>query len=228
MSTRSLTMVYKNGEYKLAQHGKFDGDAEFMGSNILEFLKETDICKLKEAFDDVSFYTEEELDNIYKQMYSDIGPNVDIAEIRELEETYGGGVTFYRPKSSKRSRKQDDNCRREKPLGLSDMGGAILERIINKECNKFKNSIDFAAESTLCEWGYVIDLDKNTFEVYIGFNEEKLTPDDRFYWLEEKAKGFSHPIKLAKEYDLNNLPTYDDFVDELMNKYEEIVDALEF
>lgn len=217
MSTRSLTMVYKNGEYKLAQQGLYDGDVECMGCNILDFLMETDICKLNEAFENISFYTEEELDNIYSQIYGIPSSKKDtIAEIRMSEEIYGGSVAFYN------SSEQENNNSYERPLGLSFIGGNILSRILSKECKKVKNSINFAAYSALCEWGYVIDLDKNTFEVYIGFNEEELTEKDRFYWLEKNSKGLFHPIKLAKEYDLNNLPDYEDFIDELMGIYEQM------
>lgn len=93
-----------------------------------------------------------------------------------------------------------------------DTGADILSFIIkdNDENIKLENSIDFAQDSLFCEWAYVIDLDKNTFEVYEGFNKEPLSKEERFY-SEFNKKGY-YPVKHVISFDLNELPTKESFL----------------
>lgn len=41
------------------------------------------------------------------------------------------------------------------------------------ECGYIDDSASFALDSLFCEWGYLVDLDQGTFEVYKGFQEER-------------------------------------------------------
>jgi hypothetical protein len=90
-------------------------------------------------------------------------------------------------------------------------GGKILDVIINGEIKELYSSLDFANYSLFCEWGYVIDFDKNTFEVYEGFNERILNKSERFY-NNNLSDGNYYPIKFIKSYDLNSLPTNEEFL----------------
>lgn len=87
----------------------------------------------------------------------------------------------------------------------------VLPIILFKGVKKLENAIDFAQDSLFCEWGYVIDFDKRTFEVYKGYNEQGLTEKDRFY-RGESTERFK-PIKLAVSYSLDDLPTEEEFLD---------------
>ena len=69
----------------------------------------------------------------------------------------------------------------------------------------------FVADSLFCEYAYVIDLDKNTFEIYTGFNKERLSENDRFFFLQEEGKEY-YPVKLLKSYSLSELPTKDELI----------------
>ena len=191
MGTRNLTIVHKNGEYKVAQYGQWDGYPEGLGATLLNFLKNVNMDSFRNAIDNVSFYTKEELEDIDKyidDMRKDI-PNYEWQR--------------YFPHLSR------------------DCGGDILNHIVFKGVDKVKNSIDFAADSLFCEWAYVIDLDTNKFEVYKGFNHKELSSDERFYFLEDKSDKENivckdyHPIKFVKSYDLNNLPDEKIFIIEL-------------
>lgn len=190
MGTRNLTIVHKNGEYKVAQYGQWDGYPEGLGVNLLKFLKSVNMDAFKNAIDNVSFLTQEEFDEI----------NKNINNMRAILPNY--------------------EWQKDYPYLSRDCGGDILNHIVFKGITKIKNSIEFAADSLFCEWAYVIDLDTNKFEVYKGFNKEKLTEDERFFYLEEKSENEYHPVKFMKAYDINNLPDENEFVTDLVNEDE--------
>lgn len=70
----------------------------------------------------------------------------------------------------------------------------------------------FAAESLFCEWAYVIDLDKGTFEAFEGFQKEPPPPSDRFADLPREAGEEYYPIRMVGSWSLDELPTDEDFV----------------
>jgi hypothetical protein len=87
----------------------------------------------------------------------------------------------------------------------------ILSLIMFGNVRNLENNIKFAQQSLHCEWGYVIDFDKRTFEIYKGFNKKNLTKKDRFYI--GKCTEEYKPIKLAVSYSLDDLPTEEEFLD---------------
>lgn len=76
------------------------------------------------------------------------------------------------------------------------------------------NNIGFASGAGIfgCEWAWVIDLDKRTFEAYEGFNETPLKPEDRFYFLEAQYVDEYHPVKMVASWSLSNLPDRETFL----------------
>ena len=110
--------------------------------------------------------------------------------------------------------------------GSSDTSGDILKLIMFKNKTKLKNSLNFAADSLFCEWAYVIDLDKNTYEVYKGFNKEPLDESERFYFLtpiaekeyRENPKEY-YPVKFVTEYSFDSLPDEKDFLEDISEIY---------
>jgi len=111
------------------------------------------------------------------------------------------------------------------------MGGKILEYVYNLKTKiKVFNKYDFAVDSLFCEYAYVIDLDKNTFEVYQGFNHQPLTKKERFFSVTDELqinKEASHrdsgdkyyPVKLLMSFNLKTLPkTHTAFINRLNKK----------
>lgn len=92
-----------------------------------------------------------------------------------------------------------------------NMGAEILERVYNSPDGlSLFSQIDFAGDSLFCEWTYVLDLDKKTFEVYAGFNQKALLPDERFF-NSPKDRDY-YPVKLLVSFSLDKLPTSNKFV----------------
>lgn len=91
-----------------------------------------------------------------------------------------------------------------------DAGGGVLYLIHESSDGlPLKNSVEFSGDSLFCEWAYVVDLDKRTFEVYRGFNKEAISEKERFaqYFQKRDDDGQQYyPIKLLKTYSLDDLP----------------------
>lgn len=107
---------------------------------------------------------------------------------------------------------KDKNWTSHYPYLSRNAGGEILNMIMNSDIIGLVNSEEFAADSLFCEWAYVIDLDKNTFEVYQGFNKKPIDKTERFFYLTEKCDNNYYPVRFIKEFDINNLPTKTDFI----------------
>lgn len=69
---------------------------------------------------------------------------------------------------------------------------------------------------------YIIDFDKNTFEIYEGFNNTPLEAHDRFFGMvcpkyadKKNSSDIYYPVKLKKVFSLYDLPTVEEFLLEL-------------
>ena len=186
MGTRHLTCVVKDGEYKVAQYGQWDGYPSGQGITILNFLKMMDKSKFEEKLSKIRFGKEEEL----RQQWINCGANPDDQWVTmEISE--------------KHSQCYPENSR--------DTGAEILSIIYETDKELIlENNTEFATDSLFCEWAYVIDLDKNTFEVYKGFNKKPLDPSERFY--KYKTKKEYKPVNLLVSFSLKDLPDKEEFL----------------
>ena len=71
----------------------------------------------------------------------------------------------------------------------------------------------FPGDSLFCEWAYVIDLDKEIFEVHRGFQSTPHT-QGRFALVATSVNGY-YPVKLVWSRSFYSLPDVQTFVDEL-------------
>ena len=188
MGTRHLIAVVKDNEYKVAQYGQWDGYIESAGRSILEFLK-IDFNKIlfEKQLSKISYATNDEI----KDMWTEAGAD---------------------PNSNMVSMDVSNKFKQLYPENSRDTSAKILQIIQNTDKPlKLENNIDFAKDSVFCEYGYVIDLDKNVFEVYMGFNKTPLAKEERFYSDEHNEEEY-YPIKLLAKFDFNNLPSVEEFL----------------
>lgn len=199
MGTRHLICVVKDNDYKVAQYGQWDGYPSGQGITILSFLRdeldrEKFLANLSQTFEP----TEEQV----KAWWLEVG--------HDIEKSNGfvdhAIAKHYSAKHPSLSR---------------DTGAKILEIIQNASepvpVNLYK---EFAADSLFCEWAYVIDFDKGTFEVFEGFNCNPLAEGERFYGLKSgEDTGHRdteyHPVRHVKTYQLDALPTDEQFLADL-------------
>lgn len=75
--------------------------------------------------------------------------------------------------------------------------------------------LDYAADARNLQWGYLLNLDENTFEVYKGFNKIPLKENDAFHLCNAAARHFNRiakdgehfaPLIKFKSYPLDQLP----------------------
>lgn len=95
-----------------------------------------------------------------------------------------------------------------------DCSSNIFKYIEDSEGLKLLDRRNFAGDSLFCEWGYVVDLDNSTLEVYSGFNKESVSAGERFADVERDNKDF-YPIRLKKIYKFDALPDNVTFCSEL-------------
>lgn len=94
-----------------------------------------------------------------------------------------------------------------------DTCAKILNLVQISDGLRLANNIDFAKDSLFCEWAYVIDLDRNTLEVFSGFVRAPIEENERFYG-EINEDGF-YPIRLKEKWNLYDLPSEEEFLTKL-------------
>lgn len=212
MGTRGLTMVIDKKKPVIAQYGQFDHYPSGQGATALNFLLGVDLNKFKNRLKTVRFQTE-----------------ADEKEIKDFMTSIGSTDGWM-------NGEQANKYHEKYPYLTRDNGARILELVYLSTDPEIVlvDQTEFAGDSLFCEWAYVIDLDKQTFEVYKGFNDTTpLTEADRFFFLQQKAEAEAltnpkkeerteyYPVKLLKEYSLTALPMEAQFVTDCEEKEEE-------
>ena len=149
------------------------------------------------------------------------------------------GVTlriYHRLVEAQEQRKIIQNATRRNKLksGGTDVNETIEEMCIRDSLKivadasgeiKLLNSLDFSEDSLFCEWAYVIDFDKDTFEVYQGFNETPLEESERFYRAGQADDNGMYPVKIVESFDLSNLPSMNEFLEKCEPDEEETMET---
>jgi hypothetical protein len=194
MGTRHLTCVVKDGEFKVAQYGQWDGYPDGQGSVCLEFLRDWNRNQFVERLDACI--------------------TVDKEAVNEFTKSIGstdGWLTM----------EQSDKFKIKYPQFSRDMGADILRFIADStEPVELKSDVEFAGDGLFCEWVWLIDLDKNRFECYAGFNKTPLTEGERFAFLNKEGEEYSPP-PLKASWSLDDLPDNDKFLSDCAEDEEE-------
>lgn len=215
MGTRNLTCVVKDGEYKVAQYCQWDGYPEGQGQTILNFLRGEPVTE----HEDMNKQKPYGVDGVVykKQAFLEALDNCHWATEQEVKDAWGeAGSDGSEWVSFEVSKKMQY----VKPQYSRDMGAMVLPYIQKNGGIGLKDEHDFAQQSLWCEWAYVVDYDTNKLEVYEGFVKAPHTAG-RFAELGATEDGEYYPVALVASWDLDDLPTVEDFIEELSGKKEE-------
>jgi hypothetical protein len=92
-----------------------------------------------------------------------------------------------------------------------DQGCKILDMIYDHKGPwpfMLQNSLNFVADSLFCEFAYVLDMDFDRLELYVGFSKSPVNQLQRFANMKSSTAGY-YPVRLVNIYPFNNLPTVD-------------------
>lgn len=177
MGTRNLTAVMIDGEYKIAQYGQWDGYPSGQGLTALNFLRTANLDAFAEKARATRFLSADE----HKATWAECGADPDSDFVSMAV------ANIHDKKYPEQSR---------------DTGAKILDLVLKAPPGiGLINSIAFASNSLSCEYGYVIDLDKGTFELYRGFDD-----------LPEENGGRFRGIRRWMTFRLDKLPTKEVFL----------------
>lgn len=186
MGTRNLTMVVKDGKFRVAQYCQWDGYPSGQGATVFNFIKNEMTSKFRDQIDQVKELTSEEVNARWTKSGAD----------------GSGFATMDVAEKFKRSNAHLSH----------DMGAGILAYIQNAESPEVYLDLNFAADSLFCEWAYVLDLDNNVLETYRGFNKTPLLSDERFKFLEATREPERngrpdefYPIRLAAKHSFQSI-----------------------
>lgn len=194
MGTRHLIAVQYNRRYKVAQYGQWDGYPSGQGVRVLEFLRSVDLEEFKKKVKALRWVRKGMMEKVFR-------------EIGLPEE--GGWMTL----------EQGAIFEEKHPEWSRNTGAKILPLIMERKLH-LQNSIEFAGDGLFCEWGYVVDLDSQTFEIYSGFHKGPLPTNGRFEKYDNPESEY-RPVSLVKLYSLDNLPTQEQFLGDLQPQEEE-------
>lgn len=110
----------------------------------------------------------------------------------------------------------EEALQRDYPSFVLGGGDEIVERLLSGKEALSRNQIQYAYTSDIC-WGYLIDFDDSTYEIYKGFNRIPLNVTERFYNEGRKVSKF-YPIKMKKAYQINALPNDEVFIADLVEE----------
>ncbi len=217
MGARHLIFVFYQGQYWIAQYGQLDGHVDEQGLKILAFLSEPhNVSRLSRALETGLIHeaSQEEIERYEEEL-----ENWESIVLRELlKHQYGCHV-----RSSLHAIQSNLSMFLESPLSVFTSSD-ILHMVAKASKEKpigVKLDLESVGDWISIEYVYVIDLDKEQFEVYSGFVPlAESCHVGRFDDLEFiKQSGWAP--RLLHDYKIQNLPTWTQFLSDCASEGHE-------
>ena len=111
----------------------------------------------------------------------------------------------------------------EHPEYICHYGGTFLLKLIS--CDRDPIVWNRFGDRRLDDYAYVIDLERRTFEAYKGWNKTPVPQEERFYHGNEPSEIGYFPFREMGAFDLDNLPSFPEFINVCNHRREEFGDA---
>ncbi len=185
MGTRGLIGFYYKGITK-ATYNHLDSYPSGKGIEVLNSIRNRNLEDLRKVFDNIIMVQSNSKPSIAEQKKYSIYANQSVDD-GKLDNWY---------------------------VLLRNIQGTLVPYLNNKVKHMIDNK-DFITDSLFCEWAYLINLDKGTFEVWKGFqlkqNKNRYSiPKSKAY--KASNKDYYYSCDMIAEYALDKLPTDKEFI----------------
>ena len=172
-------------------YNHYDSYPSYLGEIMVEFCKTTSIKEMNDIFDRIVLVEE--------------GSTPTQTQIDECIEFYNGGVST--------GKVEDWYCLLREAQGNPNVYKRGLKYMIDNQ--------GFIHDSLFCEYAYIINLDTNCLEFWVGFQTKPCNANRYGIEGRESYGGSSYyPCKMVAYYSLDTEQTIEEIVDD-MNKMSE-------
>lgn len=179
---------FRKNESDKLTYNHYDSYPEGLGRNVVEFINGHSIEDLNKIYDNIILVDEDS-----------IPTQEQIEECKQWENL-----------SVSKQDEQDWYCLLRDAQGdLSSYDRGLKYMIDNH---------DFIFDSLFCEYGYIINLDTNRLEIYVGF--QKIQDETSRYVVENESETEYYPCKMVAEIDLQVIQGADNIDDVVKNIVE--------
>lgn len=197
MGTRHLIGVVKNGEFKVAQYGQWDGYPSGQGKDVLEFLKTADLNKFSKIIDECSFFSKDDWNKLI-ELEKEIGSKNVFDQNPQLSRDLGAEILWHVYRS-------------DSGIKLKDSRAFGLDSLF---C-EFAYVLDLDESNLEVYKGFQTKLpEKNRFT----FLRDQLTQEQID---KERLSSDYFEVSLAAVYDFDNLPSVETMEKDVLDRDEE-------
>lgn len=176
MGTRGAYGFYIDGK-TMVTYNHLDSYPSGLGESVVTFIR---MCKIDDVLRD-------RVRNL-RGVQEDDGPSAaDIFQFRSTTDT-SVGENGEKPCWYQLLRKQQGDLTAMLKAGV------------------YIDSKNFLADSLFCEWAFVVNLDSNTLEIYMGFQKEAHAKGRYADWPGTVVRDEYAPVGLVKEIPFDDLP----------------------
>ncbi len=165
MSTRGAYGLSKNGTDKIL-YNHFDSYPTGLGKDILQFIVDNDNEELNKLFDEIKVVKS---DNIPTE--ADVNKVITTVGAESLKKELIGKDYLINGESRK-IKSEKDLIDFLKADYYNLLYVVPTEDLFSNLVNIFEDYISFIGNSLFCEYAYILNLDTNVLDFYIGGNEE--------------------------------------------------------